>query len=395
MTAAREDRRAPFIALAALLVVVAAVGAYVVLSGANGATEPSISRPREEAPVAVSTAEGNAATNVVLGWGRVASSDGWDYFASDSGDRIYRAAAGSTTAELVYEAPDEGAPSYVTGINLCGDRLYFVLSVYHDASTESSVRSVTLSGEDERVVFSPSPEEGIHSIEQLSVYDGTLYAVTLRNEGASQLYEVWEVAGDGTAGSRVAEIESSGTCSLMVTPDRVFYTAATPSEHAGQTDGAVYSLDLAGGEPELVYESAVGMVSSVVLHDDRLYLCEGNYATGESALSSVGTDGSGRTVVSEIPEGMLVSSYVLSGDSAYVALLDSRVAEAGGSILVAPLDGGESHGLELPAELHHLMLYDAGDRLFVMGSTSGVDVGPSLLATVGHDGTGYVELELS
>lgn len=395
MTAAREDRRAPFIALAALLVVVAAVGAYVVLSGANGATEPPISRPREEAPVAVSTAEGNAATNVVLGWGRVASSDGWDYFASDSGDRIYRAAAGSTTAELVYEAPDEGAPSYVTGINLCGDRLYFVLSVYHDASTESSVRSVTLSGEDERVVFSPSQEEGIHSIEQLSVYDGTLYAVTLRNEGASQLYEVWEVAGDGTAGSRVAEIESSGTCSLMVTPDRVFYTAATPSEQAGQTDGAVYSLDLAGGEPELVYESAVGMVSSVVLHDDRLYLCEGNYATGESALSSVGTDGSGRTVVSEIPEGMLVSSYVLSGDSAYVALLDSRVAEAGGSILVAPLDGGESHGLELPAELHHLMLYDAGDRLFVMGSTSGVDVGPSLLATVGHDGTGYVELELS
>lgn len=394
MTAAREDRRAPFIALAVLLVVVAAVGAYVVLSGANGATEPSISRPQEEAPVAVPTTRGNAATNVVLGWGRVASSDGWDYFANNSGDRIYRAPAGRSAAELVYEAPDEGAPSYVTGINLCGDRLYFVLSVYYDASTESSVHSVTLAGDDERTVFAPSAEEGIHSIEQLYAYEGTLYVVTLRNQGASQLYEVWKVASDGSVGSRVAEVESDGTCSLMVTPERVYYTGVVPPDEEGRTGGGVYSLGIDGGEPELVYASDVGVVNSVVLHDGRLYLSEGNYATGENVLSSVSPDGSDRTVVSEIPEGMLVSSYVLADGNAYVALLDSRAAEAGGSVLVAPLDGGEAHGLELPVELHHLMLYDAGERLFVMGSPSGVEAESSLLATTELDGSDFVEIEL-
>lgn len=394
----RVDRRAPFIALAVLLAAAVAVGVFVAgadMPGGTGSPEDPANQPQVEPPTTVSTSEGNAATNVVLGWGRVASDGGWDYFANNSGDRIYRAPAGGSTAELVYEAPDEGAPSYVTGINLCGDRLYFVLSVYHDASTESSVHSMTLAGDDERTVFAPSAEEGIHSIEQLYAYEGTLYVVTLRNQGASQLYEVWEVAGDGSSGSRVAEVESDGTCSLMVTPDRVYYTGVVSSDEEGRTSGGVYALGLDGGEPELVYASEVGVVNSVVLHDDRLYLSEGNYATGESVLSSVAPDGSDRTVVSEISEGMLVSSYVLAEGSAYVALLDSRAAEAGGSVLVAPLDGSGAHGLELPVELPHLMLYDAGERLFVMGSPSGVEADSSLLATMAPDGSGYVEIELA
>lgn len=399
MADTRVDRRAPFIALAVLLAAAVAVGAYVAGTGVPGGAGPSEDPSNEsqvDPPTTVSTSEGNAATNVVLGWGRVASDGGWDYFANNSGDRIYRAPAGGSAAELVYEAPDEGAPSYVTGINLCGDRLYFVLSVYHDASTESSVHSMTLAGDDERTVFAPSAEEGIHSIEQLYAYEGTLYVVTLRNQdqGASQLYEVWKVAGDGSAGSRVAEVESDGTCSLMVTPDRVYYTGVVSSDEEGRTSGGVYSLGLDGGEPELVYASEVGVVNSVVLHDDRLYLSEGNYATGESVLSSLAPDGSDRAVVSEISEGMLVSSYVLADGNAYVALLDSRAAEAGGSVLVAPLDGSEAYGLELPVGLHHLMLYDAGERLFVMGSPSGVEADSSLLATMALDGSDFVEIEL-
>lgn len=397
MADARDDRKAPFIALAVLTFAAVAVGAFVALGGAGGTPEPIVPKMQEDAPTEAPTEEGNAATNVVLGWGRVASVGDWSYFVSPEGSAIYRVATGDGdggSAELVYEAPDEGAPSYVTSLNLCGERLYFALSVYYDASTESSVHSTTLAGEDERVVFSPSAEEGVHSIEQLYVYEGTLYVVTLRNQDTSQLYEIWKVAGDGSAGSRVAEVESSGTCSFMVTPDRVFYADGATPDEGGQAAGRVFSLDLEGGDPELVYESGLGAVDSVVLHDGRLYLNEGDYATGERVISSVAPDGSDHAVVCEVSDGLLVSSYVLSDDAIYVALLDPSSADARSEALVVPLDDGSPQEFALPGEPRHLTLYDAGERLFVMGSSSGGAEGATLLATVGLDGSGFAEIEL-
>lgn len=389
---AREDdafaRRAPIIALAVLVVAAVAVGAgALALGGGRMPWEP-------ETPEAFTVGQGNLASNIALGLGRVASAEGWDYFATGTGAQVYRAKSDGSDVTLVYEAASADAPSYVSSLNLFGDRVFFVLSTYLDSSVESSVHSMSLDGGDDTVVYAPSTDDGPCSIEQLYVYDGALYVVTLGNRGAAQVYRVLTMGADGTGARTLAEVQSTGVCAFTVSPDVVYYASSDASlDGDGAVRGSVYAVSSADEEPRLVYESEVGLIGSVVLQDGELYVTESDYSAGRHLVCAMGEDGSGRRVVYEAPSGSLISSSALFSDTLFVALYDADSAEGTpDDVFAVPLDGGDPVGFSCPEGYSHVLVNAAGDRLFIAGNGMSMGEDASLVGSVLPDGSGYVEL---
>lgn len=389
---AREEdafaRRAPIIVLAVLVVAAVAVGAGALALGGNGLPwEP-------DTPESFTVRQGNSASNIALGLGRVASAEGWDYFATGTGARVYRAKSDGSDVSLIYDAASSDAPSYVSGLNLFGDRVFFVLSTYLDSSVESSVHSMSLDGGEDTVVYAPSTDDGPCSIEQLYVYDGVLYVVTLGNRGASQVYRVLSMDANGTGVRTLAEVQGTGVCTFAVYPDVIYYSSSDASlDGDGSVRGSVYAVSPAGEEPRLVYESEVGLIGSVVLQDDELYVTESDYDAGCHLVCAMDEDGLGRRVVYEAPSGTLISSSALFSDTLFVALYNAASAEGTpDDVFAVPLDGGDPVGFSCPEGYSHVLVNAADDRLFIAGNGMSMGEDASLVGSVLPDGSGYVEL---
>lgn len=300
-------------------------------------------------------------SNIAVGHGHYAAApDGEAYFFSSVNGSINRVAGDSLVPEPLFEADPEGVGT-VWNIVASDERVYFVHRFYNGDSQVDELCSMGRDGSDLRILCSADELAGGSqpSFEQLYLYDGRIYAVTLTHDvkmgdAKYQLVLLDSEGRDAQVLSTFYAGESQYT--FVVTPERVYYTVYeyTPNE----TFQAIYAQDLDGSDFEALYQSEVGLVGSMVTCGNFMVFNERNHSAGRFFLKAVPLSGGEAVTLRE-------------GDEAYAVVGASR----GEVILMRASRDAASDDFEPPVDLAAIDVSGGDVRLIAEGLEGGL---PSL-----------------
>ena len=424
----RGGKRKLLLVAVAILVVLAAGagGAYVGLS-LVGTDAGSASKPTEKTePTTVdsdsegeaTTSEGEATTSEGEGssvtrkegntvgnsanGGNALSVSGYDYFISSSKGGVYRAKDDGDDLEEVYSP--ESSKQTIKSLNYDNGRVFFLETTDNggDSGKKTCVKSVKPDGSDEQTVSELETPDGDikYSYSNLYIYDGTMYVVARGwNTDTSTRQVGLKVTSFKEDGSDEKEILSeTGTdfMSCMVTKDRVFWTVYSPSSSSSaNVPATVYSQKLDGTDREEVYSSTADYLGFADYRDDRIYLVESSNNYTNDVYFSMKTDGSDYKEITSFTDGKdELSCFIGSDEKDLFFATTSKSSGEVERLWRVSRDGGKQTEIDCPVSgLLNPTVYDAGDRVILMGSdkdgkASGVQV--VVMKSDGTDAQSYV-----
>ena len=336
-------------------------------------------------------------------WERLANNDCLNYMAGTAtdGEKIYfySTKAGGicsspkdgSSAQLIY--PIDANTSYVAGFAVDGGRIYFCVSDYMGDDTRNrEVHSIKTDGTDDKILLTEpvEQEDQYSSLDQLLVYDNTIYMATFyggASSGGDKGHVTISTMGvDGSNWQERCRINDnliSG--SLLMGHDTIYYADGT----------SISSVSLDGEDYRSIYVTQGEWIRSLAVEDGRLFFNEGG--GGTASIATVAVDGTDHQTIYTFPGRSSGSLRAVHDGTVYFEsyTLDYDQVDVGTwDLMSVPATGGEAKTVLEDVGLYNPSLMDLGFGL--MGLENGQyqgSVGAAAML-VGYDGSGVTMIPL-